>query len=170
MADSLGKIFLFFILAILMFIFPAYYFSVKQDNISQISVYKSTVDFVNNTKQTGRITKDTYENFIRELEMTGNIYSIKIERKEGITDPYVDDSGNNVVGKSQTNLLGEYTDDILDKLYKDGKYVFKKGDYITVTVKNRNKTLASRLTASIGLAYDNDIIVTYGGLIRDEVE
>lgn len=76
--------------------------------------------------------------------------------------------------------MSYYTDEILDGVYShtadqtagevDGEYHMTKGDYITVTVKNRNYTLATKLKNKIyGTPFPKtSVYVTYGGRIQDE--
>ncbi|MDF2487200.1 MAG: hypothetical protein K0R46_3368, partial [Herbinix sp.] len=63
-----------------------------------------------------------------------------------------------------------YSDEILNAIYGSGAYYFKTGDYFSLTVSNRTKTLGTRLLAPfIHGAPDINIHVECGGTIRDEV-
>jgi hypothetical protein len=62
--------------------------------------------------------------------------------------------------------------EILEVLNQGKDYEFFQGDYISIIIKNRTKTIATRL---MELFYSSDIpdeqiLITYGGMIRDEMD
>lgn len=173
--DSFGKIIVFFILAMLLFLVPSYYFALKQDMIVQNYVNKETTDFVNTIKNTGQITKNTYNLFIKKLDVTNNVYDIKMTHQHEIVNPLEGDepldNNDDTENKIFEEYYNTYEDDILKELFEgSGVYKLSKDDYITVTVRNRSRTLASRIQNSLGIHGDSVIYVTYGGVIRDEVK
>ena len=71
----------------------------------------------------------------------------------------------------QNQLICSATDEILESVFQtDGIYTLSKGDSISVTVANRDLTLAQRLTIyGLGVAdYGTKILVKSGGVVRDE--
>lgn len=149
--ESFGKVISFLLVGIILFLAPAYYMSLKQDMITQNYVNKEVFDFVNITRNTGKMTKDSYMRFIKKLDVTGNKYEIQIEYYDD--DIYVPE------------------DDILKEIFENGTYRFQKGDYISIAVQSKNKTLAMKLQEFFFQSeIKNPIRAVFGGVIRDEVK
>ena len=79
MGDSLITIIAIFLAAILMFVFPLMAVSERTDDISQLAVETSTTEFVDNVRNTGKLTLDNYSKFIDEITATGNSYDVEME-------------------------------------------------------------------------------------------
>ena len=60
MSDTLITIIAIFLAAILMFVFPLLSVSERTDDISQLAVETSTTEFVDNIRNTGKLTLDNY--------------------------------------------------------------------------------------------------------------
>ncbi|MBS6559088.1 MAG: hypothetical protein KH355_02300 [Clostridiales bacterium] len=168
--ESFGKVISFFLITIILFIAPVYYMAIKQDSISQNYINKETADFVNTIRNTGSISKDTYNRFIKKLDATGNIYEIEIEHQHLVVNPVVDDNGN-TTEEISSSYSSTYEDDIFKELFEgSGTYHFNKDDYVSVIVRNKNKTLATRVQE---IVYQRELptvqlVATFGGVIRDE--
>ena len=61
MGDSLITIVAIFLAAVLMFIFPLMAMSERTDDVSQLAVQTATTDFIDDIRQTGKLTLDDYE-------------------------------------------------------------------------------------------------------------
>lgn len=145
MSDTLITIIGIFLAAVLMFVFPLMTVSNTQDDISQVAVQSLTAEFVNNAATKGKVTQEDYNSFLSKLYATGNTYDVQLEHKIMTTNP----------NKGQTEQLGEnlyysvYNSAIVDStetgVNYNQKYLMKKGDYFTATVKNTNTTIASQI-------------------------
>lgn len=105
--------------------------------------------------------------------MTHNVYDIKIEHQHQIIEPAFEIENTDSVSGIYEQYYSTYQNDIISELYEgSGTYHFSKDDYISVTVQNKNKTLATKLQqAFLQHEIPNvQIFVTYGGNIRDEVK
>lgn len=163
--ESFGKIILFFVLSLLLFLCPTYYYAIKQDNIIQSIVYKETVDFVNGIRNTGSITQETYNRFVKQLDQTGNVYQIEFVHQKMNDQSVVLENGKY---KEYENY---YTQEILNELNVNHRYYLKRNDYISIVIKNRNKTMGGKLQKLfLHQVQDVQIYVSYGGLIRDEIK
>lgn len=174
---SLGKI-ISAVLAVICCIFaPLIFFTQQHDSTIQTIVYKYTVDFVEDMREQGKLTQDMYNMFIRDLDATGMLYSIKIECAHETVVPVFNEDGTVKGTKEITEVI--YGDDILEKVFTDvvsdeevssGVYNFDKGDRITVTVVSREETMSSKLFNSLvsNSGVDEKIYALYGGVIRDE--
>lgn len=145
MSDTLMTIIGIFIAVILMFILPLIIVANKHDQISQTVTQMAVSDFVDTVTKQGEITEFDYNKLIQKLYATGNSYDIEIEAQ------IIDDNPRRATTTLSSALTGEYkyysvyTNTILDKIREDGKYELKKDDYITVTAKNSNVTVATIL-------------------------
>ena len=169
--DSFGKIIGIYIGIVLMFIFPILYFAQKQDAITQTYVLTETSYFVDSIKNSGYITDDMYQRFIKKLDATNHLYTIEIEHSHPVINPVYDEKTNVFMDEFREHIYITYTDTIMEGVYgSDRVYKFNQGDYITVKVYNRTKTYATKLQE---LLFSKrmpveQIYVVYGGAIRDE--
>lgn len=160
--NSLDKVVGIALIVLLMFLVPLQDSARKADAISQIYISNETTEFVNNIKNKGYITVEMYKRFIQNIDKTNNLYDIQIIHSHRLVEPLVNVDGI-VEGHYAVRYFNTYQDEILKTFDKGNIYYFSQGDYINVSIKNRNKTLADRITVSNG-----KIFVTYGGMIRDE--
>lgn len=156
MGDSLITIVAIFLAAILMFVFPLMSISERNDDIAQMAAQTATVEFVDNVRQTGRITQDNYSSYTQKLAATGNSYEVELEVK------VLDENPGKKTALSSGDKVGEnvyyseYTSQIMERLeqsdIKDdnktnntGKVTLKEGDIVSVNVKNTNTTIGQML-------------------------
>ena len=79
MEEILQRVFAIIISAIIFFLLPMYMAFEKKDDISYALALKITESFVNNVTSKGYLTRDMYDNYISELAVTGNDYTVTIE-------------------------------------------------------------------------------------------
>lgn len=145
MGDSLITVVVIILAAILLFIFPLMSISERNDDIAQLAVQTSVIEFVDDARTTGKITKENYDKLIQSLSATGNSYEIEIEVKK------IDENPGKKSALVETSKIGEnlyysvFTSQIEGSLASSDKYVLKEGDIVSVTVKNTNKTIAQML-------------------------
>lgn len=170
--NSFSKIISILIAVVLMFVAPLLYYSQKQDAITQAVIEKETTEFINTIRNNGYVTRDMYKRFIEKIDKTGNLYNIEICHAHRKTVPNYDESTNTVLDGYYSYNLNTYQDEIFESFDKDEDYLFNQGDFISVTVTNRNKTMATRIMEAIysRALQTEQIIFTYGGMIRDEVD
>lgn len=171
MSNSFGKIVSIFLCVLILFLYPLISISQKADAITQTIVLTETTNFVDAIKNNGYLSKSMYLEYIRKLDATGNLYDIRIEHAHQIVNPIYDESSTIFQDDFSVHYYNTYEDDILKQLFDEDKmYYFNQGDYISLCVSNRTKTLATRIYESV-LEHEigtKQIIVTYGGMIRDE--
>lgn len=170
--NSFSKIIAILISVFLLFIAPILYLAQKQDAIILTVVEKETTDFINTVRNNGYVNRDMYQQYINKIDKTGNIYDIQICHAHKKTVPNYDESTNTVLEGYNSYFINTYQDEIFGAFDKGEEYDFNQGDYISITVKNRNKTMATRIMEAIyGRAMDTEqIVFAYGGMIRDEVD
>ncbi|MCI8999848.1 MAG: hypothetical protein HFJ26_02670 [Clostridia bacterium] len=147
MGDSLITIVAIFLAAILMFVFPLMSISERNDDIAQMAAQTATVEFVDNIRQTGRITEENYSSYTQTLAATGNSYDVELELK------VLDENPGKKTAQTSGDKIGEniyyseYTSQILDKINNSNTKTMKlkEGDIISVNVKNTNTTIGQML-------------------------
>ena len=146
MSDTVVTVLAIFLAAILMFIFPLMSTSDRTDDITTQAVESATTDFVDEIRSTGKITQDSYDNFVQTISSTGNSYEVEMEVQ------VLDDNPGKKVTEAEYTKVGEnyyyskYTTQILDEVNSDkGAMYLKQGDMVTINVKNTNRTIGTIL-------------------------
>ena len=145
MSDSFITIIAIFLAAILMFIFPLMSMADRTDDISELTVKNATIEFVDKVKNTGKLTIDSYNEFISTLSSTGNTYDIEMQIQHIDENPGVKVTQADVTKIGENLYYNEYTSQIEERLHNDKRIALKEGDIFSVTVKNTNKTIAEML-------------------------
>ena len=127
-----------------MFLFPLMSVSERSDDVSQLAVQTAVNEFVDNSSTSGKITIENYNALVSTLNATGNPYEVEIEHK------ILDENIGKKSAWTQGTVIGEnvyysvYTSQIMEEIETstNGTYNMKKGDILSVSVKNSGKTLA----------------------------
>lgn len=144
MGDTIITIVAIFLVAILMFVFPLMSISERNDDISQLGVQTATVEFIDDVRSTGQITKDRYRAYLSTLAATGNSYDVELEAK------ILDENPGKKAAAVDATKIGEniyysvYTSQIESEI-DAGAYTLKEGDIISASVKNTNTTISQML-------------------------
>lgn len=169
--NAFSKVVAIIVACILMFIFPVYSMSNKADDVVETYVDDKTATLVDTIRNTGKLTKEMYDTFSKQLSGTDNLYDIKITHQHAMYYPVYDDSG---VATGDVELVYEniYQDTILEEVLNgSGVYRFSVGDYISVVIKNTNRTMSTiieQVFLKSPLSTTNKVYVSKGGRIRDE--
>jgi hypothetical protein len=179
LSDTISKIIALIISFMLFFIFPIENMLTRQDDIAKVVVLNETCEFVDSVRNLGYITPIMYKQYCQALSMTGNVYKVSMEHKHTTIDPVYLDPVDKTSFQHDYNKNYDitYTKDILSTLLPDSLshsgdnyYFLSKGDIFSVQVINTNKTAATKVQQML-LMSDlpvNRIVVTYGGMVRDE--
>lgn len=169
--NAFSKIVAFLLAAIILFLGPLLYIAQKQDAISQVYVSDETTKFVNSIKNTGFLTSVMYMDYIKKIDQTNNLYKIEIIHSHKVVEPLYDEDTGTFLNDYNIYYTNTYQDEVLNTFDQGEDYQFSRGDYLSVTVVNRSKTLATKLMELFYRADipDEQILVTYGGMIRDEI-
>lgn len=148
----------------IIFLAPILFFAGKRDHAMQLLVNECTKEFLEQVQTQGYITEQTYEEFVRKISVTGEIYALSLEHKQTIYEPeYVNGT---FTGEIYEYYDIKYTDEIVSELYQEGEYQFDVNDYITVAVENKTKTIGMRLLNAI-FKTSNSISTIKSGRVRD---
>ena len=177
MGESLSKIVSIIIAVLLLFIFPVMNMFEKQDDISRNIVFNETTKFVDSVRNLGYITPKMYNDFLIKIEATGNVYEISMTHMHLVVYPVYTDVTDlsSFQDKASENYENYYNDEIMNQLFPevtsgDEIYRLSCGDYFLVETVNKNKTMGTKIREfilNVDLP-DRNIIVNYGGMIRNE--
>ena len=168
MDDILTSIIGIALAVIIMFIFPLITMTDITDDISQLTVEVATTEFVDEIRQTGKITPERYAQFIENIGSTGNTYSIEMEVK------ILDENPSRRATQISDTDLGKkvyysvFNSQIEDTLNKNKEYYLKEGDIVTVSVKNINQTIAQQLKNFFYSVIGEEVYViaaSHGGIV-----
>ncbi len=176
MGDSLTIVVVIILAGILMFIFPMSAMAERSDDISQLTAQTAVTEFVNTTRNTGKITNADYDKLVASLNSTGNTYDITIEILVVDDNPakkgQMASSLQSVTGS--TDKYGEnlyyaiYTTQVIDELDANGVKYMKKGDVLTVSAAKSNNSISQMFKGFLyGLTGNNvySILATDSGQV-----
>lgn len=79
MEDNLQRVFSALMSILILFLLPLYITFEKMDDISYSLALKITTNFVDNVTSKGYLSKEMYNDYVKQLSLTGNAYDVKIE-------------------------------------------------------------------------------------------
>ena len=151
--------------AVLLFIIPLVTLADRKDNVTQENVKLIVEKFVIEVTNTGKLTRNQYQNFKNELSSTGNT-TFEID----LTIQHLDENPGKKTAQANYTKIGEnvyyseYTSQILKQIgikvdeesvnEEDDTILLKEGDLVYVDVKNENSTTAQTLKSSF-LGFSN---------------
>ena len=172
MSDTFVTVIALFLAAILMFIFPLMSMADRTDDVSQLAVKTATTEFVDDIRETGKITQDKYTKYVETISATGNSYNVDMEVQ------VLDENPGKKASQVETTKIGEniyysvYTSQIEEKLRDSvgskNQYLLKEGDIVKVSAKNTNTTLSQQLKSFFYTVMGNDtytIAAEHGGVV-----
>lgn len=168
MGDTLITVVAIALAAVLMFVFPLMSVSDRSDDVAQLAVQNSTVEYVDKIRSTGKITLEDYNKFVQAINATGSSFDVEMELK------CLDENPGKKAAQTSIEKIGEnvyytiYTSQIMD-LIKDGKTLaLKEGDIISVSIKNTNSTVAQLLRNAFYKVTGSDtyqLAASHGGIV-----
>ena len=167
MEDILVSIIGIAIAAILMFIFPLITMSDRTDDISQLTVEIATNEFVDDIRQSGKITTERYNKFVQNIGSTGNTYNIQMEVR--ILDKNPSRKVVENTRMTSENVYYSVYNSQIEKILSESKdYYLKEGDIVTVSVNNSNQTISQQLKNFFYKVVGEDtytIASSHGGMV-----
>lgn len=145
MGDSLVTVVTIMIAAILLFLFPMMTLADRTDDISQITVQTATASFVDEVRETGKLTNENYAAYSQKIESTGNKFQIDMELQK------LDENPAKKAAYEQSTIIGEntyyslYTSQIEEELDENGIIYLKQGDLFSASCINVSQTLSASM-------------------------
>ena len=153
MQNTASTIIATFVAAVLLFIAPLVTLTSRNDNVTQENVKLIVDEFVTEVKNTGVLSKSSYQNFQNKLAATGNTYDIDIEVHHLDENPGKKTAQANYTKIGENVYYVDYTTQVLNKIgignTTGNTMTLKEGDMIYVSVKNDNSTAAQTLKSSL---------------------
>lgn len=162
--DSIGKVAGILISVVLLFFAPLLMMAQKQEMMMESYVFSKTAYLLEHIKSNGYLSKQMYEQYERQLSLTGFLYEIQMEHEYATY--YLDEKG-----QYQKQYKKQYEEDMLEQIYsEEERYVMQRGDFFSVKVVSKSKGLAGKMKERLLLLYQEEpaIFVELGGMIRDE--
>ncbi len=149
MSSSFKTIIAIVVAALVIGILPLMAVSERANDQAQVIAESRVSDFVNNAATTGSIKQKNYDDLVSKLSATGNTYDISIEVERmaeniGVKTAWIH---GDVMGENSTYKI--YTQSVEEDLKRTGLFNLNRGDKVTVTVKNRNNTIASNFRSFV---------------------
>lgn len=174
MGNTIGKVFVILLAALLLFIYPLLNMFEQQEKTSRLFVFTETTAFVDAVRNIGYLSPQMYEEFMEKLSATNNLYDIFIEHRHRRYDPIYGDPMNPATFEEDfaINYEAYYTQEVMSVLFPESgngaSYEFSSEDYFLVRVSNKNKTLGTRVKQMLMSAElpNQTIFVQYGGMIK----
>ena len=167
--DTLLTVVAIVLAAGLIFVVPLMTMADRVDTTSQSQVEAIVSDFVDDIRSTGQITQAKYEKFNENLTSLGYTFDVSMEAKIKDENPgkKTTQTAKSKIGENV--YYSEYTSQIEEELEKNGIKNLKTGDIVSVTVKNKNLTLAQQMKKFMYKIVGNDsadVIASKAGMVQ----
>ena len=175
--DAISKMINAIMIIFGMFVVTTSIYATLSDRVTQESITVATTKFSDTVRKQGKLTQETYNDFVNQLNAEGILFNIDMTYAKEVYNP----TGNE---GSFTSEECYYSQDLLDGLFRgdasgkaidgtaDGVVYFSKGDTFTVHITNRSETLGEKFRKFLpwyALSKQPGIDACAGGLVRDEV-
>jgi len=173
MADALGKITIFFLGAILLFIVPMTIIAVNQDKTKQTYIDDAAVEFVDNARAGGEISVQAYKTLTKRIDSAHSLCDIQIRYLSTYEYPVpVYDATHTITGYTYERHTQEYSkSDITGYMFPNGgsetrSFPLREGGYLSVEVRNVTPTLGGQMLGLFVPGYSGKSLHTsYGGYV-----
>ena len=117
-----GKTIAIVLVVVLVFLFPLPYIAKAVNMTIDDLVNTNMTEFTDEARQQGKITKEMYENMIRELDRTGELYDVDIEVSHPVsgTETAEIELGDEIPDEGITNASYIANETFLDEIYEEG--------------------------------------------------
>ncbi len=166
---------------LLLYIYPIGKSYEQQDQIAYSIAYKAVTKFTDAVRSKGYITPVMYNDFMAELETSGNLYRVELQHDRKLYNPIYADPADPSSFQTDFEVYyqSSFSEDIMEVLFPDNatpaadparRYLLKQYDYFSVKVANTNTTKAGLVKNMLHLS-DSDaarILIPYGGMVLNE--
>lgn len=172
MKDNLSIVITMLVFVVLIVIFPLYNYFERQDDMSYNLALKETTAFVDQVLNCGYIDQQMYNDYVDKLANTGNLYDIQLEGHQKVLSEESTDIYNEqykiAYNKDIFDENGISTNNVDQKVLKNGAYYLNEGDQFYVRLKNTNTTMAGAIFNTIVPTSKKErIVVDYGGIVKN---
>lgn len=160
--ETITIIFGIILAAVLVLVWPTMTMADRVDDAAKVTVQAQVSDTVDTVRTTGRITREDYDELIQTITSTGNTYDVNITVQEK------DINVGKKVSQAQADKIGEnqyvtkYNSQVVDAIERDGEYLMKEGDIVSISVKNSSQTMAQQMKNFFYTVTGNDAATIVG--------
>ena len=150
-------------------------FFIKMDQNVQAYVDDAIEEFVDDSCNAGYISPSKYLLMAQRINNTGNIYTLTIQHDAKVAMPYVNASGEEVLGSYVSSVNTYNKEEILDEMFpmsetENHNYPLGNGDYLKVTLSLKAPSPAGRFIAFMTGREINTIRYSYGSYVGNSEE
>ena len=181
MSNPLSKIVAALLVVALIVLFPAVQSAERAENIAVLTTYNTMVQFTDAVRNKGYLSARMYEDFVRDLAVSGQVYEVELEHRHKKYHPEYDDPADNSTFQERFSVIYDsyYTEELLGQLFSntgaigdtDRLYKLETGDFFSVALTRRSvspyQVLAGFLQAS-SMAGRGPQTLYYGGMVLNE--
>ncbi len=182
MGNALSKIAAALLAVILIFLFPAVQSAQREEDLRVLSAHNSLVQFTDAVRSKGYISPEMYEDFTRELEITGAVYDIDLEHRHKKYHPEYGDPADPATFKGEFSVVydANYSSSMFQVMFPSSlagndpdlrRYKLEVGDYLNVTLIKVSRSPFDILSGFVfGLVPGSDRTqrMSYGGMVLNE--
>ena len=148
-----GKMVSILLAAVICFLGPAELLLQRQEAISEMAVMEMAVSYLEQWKQQGCITKESYENFLQELSDVGG-WQLELEYERRVVEP------NPGEEEIEVGYVAVPQRELMRVLEQEGILVLGRGDSLEILIKpiiQRNRK-----------GQTSEKVIRYGGIVIGE--
>lgn len=164
--NSFGKITGLLVGIFFLFFVPMFVLAQKQEIVMESYVLTKTAYLVEHIRSNGYLSKEMYEQYEKQLTLTGYLYEIEMEHQQ--VSYYMNEESQSYEKQYQNN----YEEDILEVLFHGtGRYEMKRGDFFFLKVTSKTRGFGDKMKPYFLLPIQSmpAIQVELGGMVRDEI-
>lgn len=165
MDTTISNILATLLIAFLLFTGPVYDTFQTTDKLVDTTANNVINKFEKDTRKTGYIDSEKYNDFLRELSRTGRVYEITMTHTSKLVFPSTDTEGDYEIHEIKYG-----TNNILETI-KDGnsKYCMRYGDDFKVLIKEKEVSPSRMLIGALASKKANLLVFSGGGMVENEV-
>ncbi|GGF94365.1 hypothetical protein [Paenibacillus aceti] len=186
MSNPLSKIMAALLAVALLLLFPAVQAAEREEDIAVLAAYNTMVQFTDAVRNKGYLSAGMYEDFMRDLAVSGRIYEVELEHRYKKYHPEYRDPADSTSFQDRFSVVYDsyYTSDLLSRLFPDSVpesdgvqqsadrlYKLETGDFFSVSLTRRSVTpyeiLSGFLYAGSALGRSQQVLL-YGGMVLNE--
>lgn len=152
---------------LLLFFCPLFLMSQRQEAVWELAAMGILTDFTERWKQSGEITRASYEEALERLAASGSGWSLVLEHQRRIAEPVFKDGE-----VADVFLFYEVVPfaQIEEQIYgEEGVYKMHQEDRLAVRLERWDGDMGSRLRAAL-FGADERVRLHYGGIVVNEPE
>jgi len=181
MSNPLSKIVAALLVVALLVLYPAVQAAEREESIAVLAAYNTMVQFTDAVRNKGYLSAGMYEDFVRELAVSGQVYEVELEHRHKKYHPEYGDPADSGTFQERFSVIYDsyYTPELLSQLFPDTGslddtdrlYRMEIGDFFSVALSKRSVSSYQVLAGFMQVPYSvrrGSEKLHYGGMILNE--